>query len=254
MGGGRACGRAVPVRARGVGRSGESASADVTLTGASQHIPRSFYGLSIEYNELPGSRTREPILRSPARHSLRAQNGAPLLPPARRPVGPTPRRGGKMPPRPRACTGFYELTQNWLDQLVALVRRRSPPGRPRPQPRRALDNDGDRLRALAPRVLGSRPGTSRGWRSATSPTCTSSSRTSTWNGFRVRCAGPRRLDPQLLAGHYRHDYRAMRSARSRPLPGSTWPRPDVVSRMSPGRLRSTGLGALAPLSAVLFHL
>lgn len=105
--------------------AGAGASARVTFGGAGQRIPRGFFGLSIEYNELR-TYERAGVLFDRVLSMIRPRDGSALL----------LRIGGKSAdhmlwepdpstaPKPRSLApGVFELGYPWLDALADLVRR-----------------------------------------------------------------------------------------------------------------------------------
>lgn len=125
-----AAGLAVPVgaaasrSAASAGVHAAGASALVTFGGMGQRIPRGFFGLSIEYNELRDYE-RSGVLFDRVLSMIRPRDGSQLV----------LRIGGKSAdhmlwepnpktaPDPRSLApGVFELGEQWLDDLVALVR------------------------------------------------------------------------------------------------------------------------------------
>jgi hypothetical protein len=112
-----------------------STTVDVTLTGPSQPIPRSFFGLSIEYTELGDFERLGPVFDNVIA-MLRPGDGSPLLlrlggrsadevvwesePPATKALNPDPYVTPSLPGVPN---WVRVLSPTWLSELAALVRR-----------------------------------------------------------------------------------------------------------------------------------
>jgi hypothetical protein len=94
-------------------------SVDASLTGKSRFIPRLFFGLSVEYNELAKFEAGGPLFDRMI-SLMRSQNGSPIL----------LRLGGRSADQsyfdttpPSSMRWLSEIQPSFLDQLAALVRR-----------------------------------------------------------------------------------------------------------------------------------
>jgi hypothetical protein len=92
---------------------------NVSLTGKSRFIPRLFFGLSVEYNELPKFEAGGPLFDRMI-SLMRSQNGSPIL----------LRLGGRSADQsywdvapPSSMRWLWEIQPSWLAQLAALVQR-----------------------------------------------------------------------------------------------------------------------------------
>ncbi len=93
--------------------------ATFSLTGGAIAVPRSFFGISVEYDQLLTYENEGPVFDH-ALSLIRPQDGTPLL----------LRIGGRSTdhtywetPRPENPKHLIEIGQDWMDQLGALVRR-----------------------------------------------------------------------------------------------------------------------------------